>query len=300
VCLSYDQTLACDQCPLLALNGHADSRLTTRALDCRGETMQRQQFSPAARRSGGGIAAVIGVLVTLAAEDRTQAQNAPRVSRILSDASVLNPSKLAGSEEDLRGPGYVEGRNIGENSAGKISSAGGSGGRRCEMSPEEFAKSYPPLLDWIRTTLTASARVAQTVVSRGFSRLPLYFTEKILASTKVVLVDPLPMPPLSSMGLVRFADFERGDFDGITYIDTIFLKPTQSNNENMHFHELVHVIQWRLLGPDRFLFSYANGLECFGYRQSPLEAMAYDAETAFASSTAIFNVEKMVAEKLGL
>jgi hypothetical protein len=41
-------------------------------------------------------------------------------------------------------------------------------------------------------------------------------------------------------------------------------------------------------------------LECFGYRQSPLEAMAYDAETAFASSLAIFDVEKMVAAKLGL
>jgi hypothetical protein len=216
----------------------------------------------------------------------------------LPGASVLNPSKLAGSEEDLCGLGYVEGRNIGENSAGKISSAGGSGGRRCEMSPEEFKKFYPPLLDWIRTTLTASAHVAQTVASRGFSRLPLYFTEKTLASTKVVLVDPLPTPPLSSMGLVRFADFARGDFDGITY--TIFLKPTQSNNENMHFHELVHAIQWRLLGSDQFLLSYANGLECFGYRRSPLEAMAYDAETGFASSTAIFNVEKMVAEKLGL
>ncbi len=82
--------------------------------------------------------------------------------------------------------------------------------------------------------------------------------------------------------------------------DTFFLKPTQSNNESAHFHELVHAIQWRLLGPDRFLFSYTNGLECFGYRHSPLEAMAYDAETALASSTAIFNVEKKVAEKLGL
>jgi hypothetical protein len=107
------------------------------------------------------------------------------------------------------------------------------------------------------------------------------------------------MPPLSSMGLTRFAEFERGNFDGITYIDTIFLKPTDSNNENMHFHELVHVIQWRLLGPERFLFAYANGLECFGYRQSPLEAMAYDAETAFVSSKTIFNVEQMVAAKLG-
>ncbi|MGC2077607.1 MAG: ABC transporter substrate binding protein [Xanthobacteraceae bacterium] len=89
------------------------------------------------------------------------------------------------------------------------------------------------------------------------------------------MVDPLPMPPLSSMGLSRFADFERGDFDGITYIDTIFLKPSQSDNENMYFHELVHVIQWHLLGPDHFLLSYANGLECFGYRQSPFQAMAY-------------------------
>ena len=26
------------------------------------------------------------------------------------------------------------------------------------------------------------------------------------------------------MGLARFADFERGDFDGITYIDTISLR----------------------------------------------------------------------------
>jgi hypothetical protein len=176
----------------------------------------------------------------------------------------------------------VESRNTSENGAVKIGSACGSDGTRCEMSPEEFAKVYPPLLEWIRTTLTANAHAAQSVASHGFSRLPLYFTENTLASTKVVLVDPLPMPPLSSMGLARFADFERGDFDGITYVDTIFLKPTQSNNENMYFHELVHVIQWRLLGPDRFLLSYANGLECFGYRQSPLEAMAYDAETAFA------------------
>jgi hypothetical protein len=210
------------------------------------------------------IASVLGALVTLAAEHGTQAQNVQHVSWVLPAISGSTLSKLAATEENLRDLDHVESRNI----ARKIGSADGSDGRRCEMSPEEFARVYPPLLEWIRT--------------------------------KVVLVDPLPMPPLSSMGLARFADFERGDFDGITYIDTIFLKPTESSNENMHFHELVHVIQWRLLGPDRFLLSYANGLECFGYRQSPLEAMAYDAETAFASSTATFNVEKMVAEKLGL
>jgi hypothetical protein len=189
---------------------------------------------------------------------------------------------------------------IGENTLSRIISVGVHDSKRCGMSPEEFSKYYPPLIDWIRNTLATTAHEANTVASFGFSRLPLYFTESTLASAKVVVIDQLPRPPLSSMGLSRFADFERGDFDGITYMDTFFVKPTHSRDENMHFHELVHVVQWRLLGPERFLFSYANGLECFGYRQSPLEAMAYDAEAAFASSTAVFDAEKMVAKKLGL
>jgi hypothetical protein len=122
------------------------------------------------------------------------------------------------------------------------------------VTPEEFAKFYPPLLGWIQTTLTASMGAAETVASCGFRRLPLYFTEETLTSTKIVLVDPLPMPPLSSVGLAQFADFERGNFEGVTYIDTFFLKPTQSKSESMHFRELVHVVQWRLLGTDRFIF----------------------------------------------
>jgi hypothetical protein len=238
----------------------------------------------------------LSALIVLTAVHRTQAQPASDASWIDTRASAPPSSELVTTKEDLR-LRYVEGRNFG---VGKISLLTGSGGTRCEMSPEEFHKFYPPLLEWIRNRLDANAHVAQTVSSRGFSRLPYYFTKHTLATTKVVIVDPLPLPPLASMGLTRFADFLRGDSDGITYIDTIFLKPAQSENENVYFHELIHVIQWRLLGPDRFLLAYANGLECFGYRQSPLEAMAYDAESEFASSTLIFNAEKLVADKLGL
>jgi hypothetical protein len=166
------------------------------------------------------------------------------------------------------------------------------------MTPEEFQTFYPHVANWIQNTLAAYAGATRTVASRGFPRLPRYFTPETLLSAKVVLVDRLPIPPLSSMGLTRFADFERGNFDGITYLDTFFLKQAQSKNEAMHFHELIHVVQWRLLGPDRFLYSYANGLERLGYRQSPLEVMAYDAESAFATSATAFDAEKMVAEKL--
>jgi hypothetical protein len=165
------------------------------------------------------------------------------------------------------------------------------------MTPEEFQKYYPRLLGWIDNTLRAHAENARTVASRRFPRLPLYFSADTLTSAKVVLVDQLPIPPLSSWGLTRFADFESGTFDGITYLNTFFIKRDDLRNEAIHFHELIHVVQWRILGPEQFLRSYAEGLERFGYRNSPLEVMAYEAEAAFAAND-VFDAEKMVAQKL--
>jgi hypothetical protein len=101
------------------------------------------------------------------------------------------------------------------------------------------------------------------------------------------------------MGLGRFAAFEQGDFQGITYLGRYFIKRTVVIEEALHFHELIHVIQWRLLGPEAFLTAYANGLDEFGYENSPLEKMAYEAEAMFKRSSAIFDAEKFVAERLG-
>jgi len=165
------------------------------------------------------------------------------------------------------------------------------------MTPEEFQQYYPRLLGWIDTTLRAHVGNARTVGSRGFPRLPHYFNVDTLTAAKVVLVDQLPIPPLSSWGLTRFADFERGNFSGITYLNTFFIKRDEFRNEATHFHELIHIIQWRILGPEQFLRLYADGFERFGYRNNPLEVMAYDAEAAFRANN-VFDAEKMVAQKL--
>ena len=93
------------------------------------------------------------------------------------------------------------------------------------------------------------------------------------------------MPPLSAMGLSRFAEYEHSDYEGITYLDTFFVKRRSAAAERLHFHKLIHVIQWRLLGPEAFLATYAAGLETFGYGNSPLESMAYDAEASFCRPT---------------
>jgi len=166
------------------------------------------------------------------------------------------------------------------------------------VTPEEFQAFYPQVVGWIRRTLEAHEKNAKLVASVGFVRLPLYFSHELIASTKYVAVDRPPMPPLSALGLTQFASFEQGDYDGITYFDTLFLKRERIADESLYFHELIHLVQWRVMGPERFLVAYASGLEAFGYRNSPLEVMAYDAQAAFAQSTQIFDAEKLVAEKL--
>jgi hypothetical protein len=167
------------------------------------------------------------------------------------------------------------------------------------MTPEEFRALYPHLIGWIHKTLGAYAKEAKTVASLGFPRLSSYFSPDLLASTNVVAVERLPMPPLSSMGLRGFAEFEHGDYAGITYLNTFFVKHRAAATERLYFHELVHVVQWRILGPENFVAAYAAGLEAFGYRDSPLETMAYNAEASFCQSDQLFDAENLVAEQLG-
>ncbi len=115
------------------------------------------------------------------------------------------------------------------------------------MTEQEFRAVYPLIADWIKKTLAKHAPAARLVASLGFSRLARYYDGELLASSKAVVVPKVPMPPLTAMGLDRFRDFEHMDSAGITYLNTIFVRADRARDESLHFHELVHVIQWRLI-----------------------------------------------------
>jgi hypothetical protein len=166
------------------------------------------------------------------------------------------------------------------------------------MTPQEFEAAFPKVMTWIQRTLVSHKALARSVASKNFKRLPLYFSPVEIEATKFVVVDRIPVPPLSSMGLSRFEGFEHGDYHGITYLDTYFLTRAAGSNESLHFHEMIHIVQWRILGAEFFLAMYAAGLEKFGYRDSPLEKMAYDAQELFDRSTQVFDAEKFVEQKL--
>lgn len=165
------------------------------------------------------------------------------------------------------------------------------------MTPEEFQMSYPLIIDWINQLLMKYKSQMKTVASTGFEGLRRCFKPELLGATKFVLIDRIPLPPLSSMGLSQFAEFEKGDYIGITYLDTFFVSRDKRLEENLYCHELIHILQWKYLGPENFLAVYAKGLEAQGYLDSPLEKMAYLAQELFASGK-IFDAEKFVQDKM--
>lgn len=166
------------------------------------------------------------------------------------------------------------------------------------MDIQALLSKLPLVEGWIDKALADHAAQAKSVATLGFSRLPQFYSANLLARAKVVPVAKVPVPPLSQLGLQEFAAFESGTYQGITFKDTYFVQDSQLRNESLHFHELVHIVQWAHLGVERFLLAYAAGLAAHGYKDSPLEAMAYGFQDYFDRNGKPGDVETAVRSKL--
>ncbi|MBI2602439.1 MAG: hypothetical protein HYW48_05220 [Deltaproteobacteria bacterium] len=140
-----------------------------------------------------------------------------------------------------------------------------------------------------------------------FAKFSKYFPQEqdLLNQVRYAEVDELPHwgPPekigidsdlLTSIGL------QPGIFDfpgalAITFDKTIFVKKGNLENEDMFFHELVHVAQYNVLGNKDFMLRYLRDV----FRGTPyegikLEQMAYSLEQYYKSTT--FDVLAYVRE----
>ena len=165
-------------------------------------------------------------------------------------------------------------------------------------------KKFPLVRSWIDATIESHAEkslsIKTLILTQKLKRLPQYFTDNSLYHTRVVIVDKVPVPPLSSLGVPVFGDFEKGDYGGITYKNTYFIKRQCLSDESLHFHELIHIIQWAYLGVDKFLLAYALGLIENGYKESPLEKMAYNHQQLFESNSNPYSVEDAIKLELDI
>jgi hypothetical protein len=137
-----------------------------------------------------------------------------------------------------------------------------------------------PALGWLTARYIAKQRQrflpdARAIRDDHKRRLRGFFTDDLLDSVRVVrgevpsswfypLVRPLglkDLPEMSGIGAITFVDLvvypERLDLDTL-------------------FHELVHVVQYRALGLERFARLYVDGfLRGGSYEAIPLEQQAY-------------------------
>ena len=140
--------------------------------------------------------------------------------------------------------------------------------------------AVPRVSNWIDEYLRVHAQHARSVYSLNNPRLAVSFPEDLLRRTKTVTLEAIDYPPVENFGLPEFVDPAPERRLGVTFKDTYFIR-RESDSEDLHFHELVHIVQWERLGPERFLLAYAVGLANHGDRESPLETMAYSLQREF-------------------
>ncbi|MBL8213696.1 MAG: hypothetical protein JNK87_23460 [Bryobacterales bacterium] len=146
---------------------------------------------------------------------------------------------------------------------------------------------------WQRNALVVQAGALDRESQR---RLALYFSAEALSEVRVAMTDGDVVPDLPFSGALRRVGISypcTSALAGITLEDVIAMKPSLPGY--VLFHELVHVVQFRLLGVGRFSFLYARGLLATGaYERIPLEVCAYELEERFQCSGEPFSVEAEV------
>lgn len=126
-----------------------------------------------------------------------------------------------------------------------------------------------------------------------------FYPREFLAKSYYVLVDNLPKPDFPELRELGMGGFLEMDADGITYKDTYFIKPHLVEELDLHFHELVHVAQWRFLGATAFIDRYIKEYMRCGYDNMPLEEMAYSLQRYYcANKSRPTDVLRHVRERL--
>ncbi len=159
---------------------------------------------------------------------------------------------------------------------------------------QRLLRALPSIRAWM-DDLHATHRQASVPASEtGCTRLASALPASLLQRARAVTVAVVPFPPVLAYGLPEFDSMARMSIAGVTFDDMYFVHRVHAS-EAIHFHELVHVVQWSTLGVDEFLLTYALGIAQHGYVQSPLEAIAVDLQARFARHGALDGVVDRVA-----
>lgn len=162
-------------------------------------------------------------------------------------------------------------------------------------------KKIPLIQEWIETKVAQNEATANSLEELPFvSNLRNYFSQHTVSKAKYVLVSSIPKLPLTKLGLQGLEginQYENGIYDAITYKNIYFILAGKENNPALHFHELIHVVQWEQLGVETFIRGYGLELIKHGYRTNRLEEMAYRHQALFQKGLS-YRVEEIIRDEL--
>ena len=154
-----------------------------------------------------------------------------------------------------------------------------------------------PVAWYIRRQRDSLINRATALSADSKPRLHPYFAGSDLDRVRVFETDRQPLPALPFRRAARRIGLDvldRSQIAAITFDCVIAAQ--QPLRPRLLFHELVHVVQFRLLGVTAFARLYTQGFLATGsYAEIPLERCARDLERRFDSDPSPFDVEAEVA-----
>ena len=125
-----------------------------------------------------------------------------------------------------------------------------------------------------------------------------FYPVSFLENAYFVVVESIPKPDFPGLREIGLGGFIDMNVDGITYKNTYYILPHVEQNIRLHFHELVHVAQWRTLGAINFIQRYIEEIQNYGYAGAPLEKMAYGLDTYFYNGGESIDIPSYVSKKI--
>lgn len=150
---------------------------------------------------------------------------------------------------------------------------------------------------WIDQTLNDYSNRAVSCDQLS-TQLAGFYPSDFLSKSYFVVIDQIPKPDFPELRKAGLGDFLDMEMAGITYKNTYFIKTGHENNFELHFHELVHVLQWQYLGAQGFISRYIEEMQKYGYRDAPLEKMAYDLGDHFSKNGEPMNIQSYVQQEI--
>lgn len=157
--------------------------------------------------------------------------------------------------------------------------------------PIDFQTLVPAIVEnarqWVESQRDRYRPAARGLTEYERVGLVRFFTSESLDLTRIAWGPAAEEPPfyaaLQKLGL----HYPFSEANAVTYVDTIFFAERSGYRDppplSLLFHELVHVVQFEVLGVERFLRRYVEGYLEHGqvYGAIPLEAHAYELQRRY-------------------